>query len=282
MLAPTLRFGSSHHHIPFGGTLSLSTETYYRVLCELGESFILAGFKRLFVLNGHGGNNELIQLAARDLALKHSVSIVAAAYWTIAWDNLVAEKAHEHGLLPGHAGIFETSQMMALRPELVEESRPHRDSIEKSDPRSFFGAYRVETHGAWQAIDGYSDSPDQARSQLGKTWLVAGVRSIARVFLEFYAGQCEPVSAVEAASKDNQKADRGTSSSRNPGDRANWPSVGREQELSLELRRNEQGVSQSIAISLEAIVVYVNIDRIRESQRMHRSLRALSPTLAQV
>jgi creatinine amidohydrolase len=188
VLAPTLRFGSSHHHIPFGGTLSLSTETYYRVLCDLGESFILAGFKRLFVLNGHGGNNELIQVAARDLALKHSVSIAAAAYWTIAWDDLVAETAHEHGLLPGHAGIFETSQMMALRPELVEESRPHRDSVEKSDPRSFFDAYRVETHGAWQAIDGYSDSPDQARSQLGKTWLAAGVRSIARAFLEFHAG----------------------------------------------------------------------------------------------
>src|SRR5262245_33503799 len=69
VVAPTLRFGSSHHHIPFGGTLSLSTETYYRVITELTESLILGGFKRLFILNGHGGNNELIQLAARDLAL---------------------------------------------------------------------------------------------------------------------------------------------------------------------------------------------------------------------
>src|SRR5438034_8081666 len=32
LVAPTLPFGSSHHHLPFGGTLSLGTETYYHVL----------------------------------------------------------------------------------------------------------------------------------------------------------------------------------------------------------------------------------------------------------
>jgi len=186
VVAPTLQFGSSHHHLPFGGTLSLSTQTYYRVIFELGESLILGGFKRLFILNGHGGNNELIQLAARDLALKHPVQVGAAAYWTIARDDLVKEKAHEYGRLPGHAGAFETSQIMALRPELVGEPRPHRDAVESSDPRSFFEPYRVETHGAWQAIDGYSDSPDRADGERGNVWLAAAVRSIAHAFVDFY------------------------------------------------------------------------------------------------
>jgi creatinine amidohydrolase len=186
VVAPTLQFGSSHHHIPFGGTMSLSTETYYRVIFELTESLILGGFKRLFILNGHGGNNELIQLAARDLALKHPVQVAAAAYWTIAWDDLVKEKAHEHGLLPGHAGVFETSQIMALRPDLVREPRPHRDVAEGSNPRGFFEPYRVETHGAWRAINGYSDSPDRADGERGNVWLAATVGSIARAFVDFY------------------------------------------------------------------------------------------------
>ena len=30
VVTPTLPFGSSHHHFPFGGTLSLTTETYYK------------------------------------------------------------------------------------------------------------------------------------------------------------------------------------------------------------------------------------------------------------
>jgi len=40
IVTPALPFGSSHHHFIFGATLSLSTETYYRVLCELVESLI--------------------------------------------------------------------------------------------------------------------------------------------------------------------------------------------------------------------------------------------------
>ncbi|HEX5692471.1 MAG TPA: creatininase family protein, partial [Roseiflexaceae bacterium] len=94
LVAPTLPFGSSHHHIPFGGTLSLGTETYYRVLVDLAESLIASGFRRIFILNGHGGNSELIQLAARDVALKHPAHLAAAPYWTIAWDALVEEGAH--------------------------------------------------------------------------------------------------------------------------------------------------------------------------------------------
>jgi creatinine amidohydrolase len=71
MVTPALPFGSSHHHFVFGGTLSLSTETYYRVLYELVESLVTDGFTTIFLLNGHGGNHELAQLAVRDIVLKH-------------------------------------------------------------------------------------------------------------------------------------------------------------------------------------------------------------------
>ena len=74
VVAPTLPFGSSHHHVPFGGTMSLGTEGYYRIVCELTESLIQSGFRRLFLVNGHGGNHELLQLVARDLALKYPAS----------------------------------------------------------------------------------------------------------------------------------------------------------------------------------------------------------------
>jgi creatinine amidohydrolase len=81
VVAPTLPFGSSHHHLPFGGTMSLGTESYYRTVYDLCESFIIGGFRRIFILNGHGGNSELVQLVARDLALKHPVQMAAASYW---------------------------------------------------------------------------------------------------------------------------------------------------------------------------------------------------------
>ncbi len=186
LVTPTLPFGSSHHHLPFSGTLSLGTETYYRVLSDIAESLVIDGFRRIFILNGHGGNNELIQLVARDLALKHPVNLAAASYWTIAWDGLVTEDAHADAQLPGHSGKFETSLMLALRPDLVREPRPHRDAPRGSDPRSFYSPYRVELHDSWQSIDGFTDSPDQARADTGERYLATIVASTARALIEFY------------------------------------------------------------------------------------------------
>jgi len=186
LVAPALPFGSSHHHLPFGGTLSLSTETYYRVLRDLAESLNVSGFRRIFILNGHGGNNELIQLVARDVALQHPAHLTAASYWSIAWDALVAARAHVGAGLPGHAGTFETSLMLALRPALVREPRPHRDSPAGSDPRGPSPAYRAELHGAWQQIHGYTDSPDQADVQRGALYLAAIVGEVAQALHEFY------------------------------------------------------------------------------------------------
>src|SRR5690349_11710501 len=180
-VAPALPFGSSDHHLIFGATLSLRTETYYRVLTDLLRSLVTDGFRRVFLLNGHGGNHELAELAARDIALELPIRIAAASYWTIAWDALIDLQAHRGCRLPGHAGIFETSMMLSLRPELVAPERPHRDYIEDN----FRPPYRDERHGFWKEIDGYSDSPDGGSAERGRRYFEAVVGAVARAFVEF-------------------------------------------------------------------------------------------------
>lgn len=185
VVAPTLPYGSSHHHLPFGGTLSLSTETYYRVLIDLLESLVTDGFRQVFILNGHGGNNELIQLAARDIALKHPVRVGAASYWTIARDALKRVNQDPGASLPGHAGIYETSQMLALHPDLVAEPRPAREGGEKFS-YSVTPPYRLEEHGFWQSFDGFTDSPARATAEQGRSYLDAVVEAVANALGEFY------------------------------------------------------------------------------------------------
>ena len=186
IVTPALPFGSSDHHFVFGGTLSLSTETYYRVLRELVESLVTDGFTRIFLVNGHGGNHELAQLVARDVALKRPVRVAAGSYWTIAWDALVNAEAHRGRRLPGHAGDFETSIVLSLRPELVSETCPHRDGIGDSDPRGFEARWRHERHGSWKEIDGYTDSPDQATAEKGKLFRSVAVQVVADALVQFY------------------------------------------------------------------------------------------------
>lgn len=183
ILAPTLPFGSSDHHLPFGGTLSLSSATYQAVVTDLVRSMITDGARRILLLNGHGGNTELNALVARDLALAHQVTIAAAPYWEIATSALRSIPALAAVRLPGHAGAFETATMLALAGELVRQPLPHRD-----DDPSLTGAVtglRIERAGAWQAFDGYTDSPAAASAALGRTALDAVIGAVAAALLQF-------------------------------------------------------------------------------------------------
>lgn len=185
LVAPALSFGCSEHHLPFGGTFSFTTDTYYRVLCDLPRSLVRDGFRRVFLLNGHGGNHELIQLAARNIALEHPVEIAAASYWNLAWDDLIKIGAHTRARLPGRAGRFETSVMLALREDLVSRDRPLRENVGDTDERGGYGPYRQERHGSWQAIDGYSDSPANGSVELGRQYVPVLLAAVARALVEF-------------------------------------------------------------------------------------------------
>lgn len=172
ILCPTMPFGSSHHHLVFPGAMSLSADTLLRVLRDLADSLVTSGFRRIYFLGSHGGNDEIVRLAARDLALRSDVIAGAASYWTIAWPALVADGTAFHvGRVPGHAGGFETSLMMALAPDGVRTaSMPPlrdlgRDAANHDDPTA---APLVQRHGSWTAIDGYSDDARDANATLGR------------------------------------------------------------------------------------------------------------------
>lgn len=182
VVTPALPFGSSDHHLIFGGTVSLRTETYLQVLKDMLRSLALDGFQRVFLLNGHGGNQELAELAVRDAAGEFPLQASAASYWTIAWDALIAAGAHHGRNLPGHAGDFETSMMLGLKPELTPGPLPHRDTPGDGDPRPR-NRWRTEQHGSWRAINGHTDSPDQADAARGREHFAIIAREVAAAFV---------------------------------------------------------------------------------------------------
>ncbi len=188
VVAPTLPFGSSDHHLAFGGTLSLGTQTYYAVIRDLVASLITDGFRKILIVNGHGGNHEIIQLAARDLALIHPVQIGSLSYWQPAQGKLDGAWAGKPGHPPpGHAGEFETSVVLHLRPDLPPNEPPSRTNaeIEALPPRVI--GWRLERNDWWQAIDGYTDSPAAATAESGERFVEIVVDALARVMREFLA-----------------------------------------------------------------------------------------------
>jgi creatinine amidohydrolase len=183
LIAPTLPYGSSHHHLPWSGTLSLSTDSFFKAAHDLVLSLAGGGFRRIFILNGHGGNDELVQVVARDVALQEPVDVAAASYWNIAWDALV-EAGAAVGSLPGHAGAFETALMLAIAPELVDPERPDRPWDPQSDDQG--GRYRVESHGSWKETDGFTDNPARGVAADGERYFEAIVGAVGAALIDFY------------------------------------------------------------------------------------------------
>ena len=129
VLLPTLWCGSSHHHKGFPGALSLRSETHVQVLCDLIECLIETGFRRIFLLNCHGGNQTPFAEALYRLNLKYGGPrapwIAAASYWNLAARELGRQKFMSTPRL-SHACEYETSLMLALRLDWVTGPRRSR------------------------------------------------------------------------------------------------------------------------------------------------------------
>ncbi|MFK7695053.1 creatininase family protein [Paenibacillus sp. HJGM_3] len=186
LLCPLLPIGCSNHHHTFGGTLSFSSATYMHMLRDIGESLVTNGFRKIAFLNGHGGNDPIMHQTANDLAVRYPVWTASASYWSIAREALQLENADEVGMLPGHAGGFETAAILALREELVHVDRApaqheQRAWIHSGPPGTFIGRHR-ELTGA----DGYTDAPHLATKEKGSRYLDAITRSVSDWLIQVY------------------------------------------------------------------------------------------------
>ncbi len=122
LLLPTLWLGASQHHLRWGATLTSRVENYETLLCEICESLLDDGFRRVLILNGHGGNIGPMQISLRRLQVNYrNCQLMAASYWSIAEQEIASLMEGECKTV-GHACEAETSLVMHLRPELVHES----------------------------------------------------------------------------------------------------------------------------------------------------------------
>jgi len=60
LVAPVMPFGYSPHHMAFSGTITLPFETLLQVYKEVCKSLMKHGFKKIVIMNGHGGNSNVI------------------------------------------------------------------------------------------------------------------------------------------------------------------------------------------------------------------------------
>ena len=117
IVTPTIPFGMSEHHVSLNGTITLDYATMAAVLDCTCRSILRAGFKRVFILNGHGGNTDGITTFVSEFTIKHRVPLASGTYWQIAQSEIATILEKQTALL--HACEAETSMMLELAPELI-------------------------------------------------------------------------------------------------------------------------------------------------------------------
>lgn len=187
VVAPVITLGNSGHHL-FSCALSLRSTTYLAVLTDVADSLVASGFKRIFVLNSHGGNEECVKLMAKELVLRHQAAIAVGAYWDVAREAILKTAGAGIGRIPGHSGGFETSMMMAVAPELVR-----RDRMPSKDPQppgiwtqDIAKGLMVQKTGEWERTGGFTDAPLNASPEAGKILLQAISRAVADAMVAFH------------------------------------------------------------------------------------------------
>ncbi len=123
LFLPMLWVGMSEHHRSFPGTVSVTPATYARMLSDIMESLIGSGFKRILMLNAHGGNGTPGQTALYEVQMRHrderDLWLVFATWFSLAAPQIAALSELDQKKVT-HACELETSIILRLRPELVD------------------------------------------------------------------------------------------------------------------------------------------------------------------
>ena len=120
LVLPAMEYGHSLEHVDFPGTLTIGAEALLSSWIDIGKSIANAGVRKLLLLNTHGGNVPLVQLAALRLRHEMNLLVVRANYFAFGTPpGLFAADELRHGI---HGGEMETSLMLFLKPHLVRKA----------------------------------------------------------------------------------------------------------------------------------------------------------------
>ena len=125
IVAPPMWIGLTHYNMGEVGTITASVETYIALLSEICRSIWANGFRRIIVLNGHGGNRQIIKVVSIKLA-EEDIWMLPITFFEMVDDVLTERAETDHGFI-GHGGEWETSLQLYLRPSLIDRDRQVAD-----------------------------------------------------------------------------------------------------------------------------------------------------------
>ncbi|MEX0286354.1 MAG: creatininase family protein [Paracoccaceae bacterium] len=180
VVAPVVWSGLSEHHMPFGGTLTLSHATFRAVIKDLIEALMRQGFRDILISNSHGGNIVAMNQIIDELAPEVEATLVGTTYPMEAGEAL--NDLLEDQKTIQHACEAETSMMMACEGDLVDTSDLASLANNSDDGPTFLKAgkasyrWRPFTHLTGNGVAGI---PEKATAEKGEAMLEVSAEALA-------------------------------------------------------------------------------------------------------
>ena len=190
-LLPVEPIGYSIEHGDFAGTHSLRYDEAVERWLGIARELDAEGIRKLVMLNAHGGNSPLMTIVATEARVRHAMLAVATSWTRFGVPEGTIEPAEK--AIDIHAGMIETSVMLALAPDRVAMDHADDFPSRQSDFAQRFvhlRAYGPHAFG-WTMRD---LNPQGAAGNAGKATAELGERLIAHAV----AGLVELVEDVEA------------------------------------------------------------------------------------
>jgi creatinine amidohydrolase len=167
LVLPPIWTGYSPHHMAYPGSVTLKYHTFVEVLTQVASSVHAHGFRKILLLNGHGGNSPIVAGMRTKLGLEDGISMVGCDYWSLpAMPDAMKRLCPTDRGSVGHAGEFETSVQLHLQPGLV-----------------------AVQEAAW-APGGFGD-PSTATEEKGRQLIEAAVEALIRLLRGYHSGELE-------------------------------------------------------------------------------------------
>lgn len=167
LLLPMMPFSCSVEHIKFPGTITLTPEFVIRFIHMVGKSLMNSGIRKLVITSGHGGNEHVMEIAARELRVD--------GMDTFCIQQFLAQESHGAPGEEVHAGGVETSVLLSMDQGYVRTGKIKPECAASADKWNSMVNGKTCATQAWTAddigVDGVCGDPSKASREEGSRWM---------------------------------------------------------------------------------------------------------------
>ncbi len=202
LVLPPVSFGYVHHVMDFPGSMNIHFEHFIQYVLDILKSLAYHGFKKMVIVNGHGSNGPLVELAARRLIVETDASCTFCSWWQLLTVDPEFKDKWRESVFPGgcsHAGELETSMLLHLSPESVRKDKIKSEiaKTNKMGSKYIWGdLFGKSSIGLVEWTSQYSDSgvmgeAEKATAEKGKLVFEEASKNLAEFIREYHGRKIE-------------------------------------------------------------------------------------------